>query len=99
MESIKECVTESTKKMLRDLFEKQFGTTDLTFTIEIGSNAGDNYFGVVYRILVKRNGNETSPENVVNLILKVPPQNLMRRKQFLSKQNFQRESMVYSEVN
>ncbi|XP_030382077.1 uncharacterized protein LOC115629698 [Scaptodrosophila lebanonensis] len=59
------------------------------FELERGSAKGDNYLGVVWRVRIF----ETSTPR--SLILKLPPQNRVRRKQFFARPCFLRETLAY----
>lgn len=88
-----ELPTEHSKEALRKVIEGLLGTPEYTSTITLGSNIGDNYIGVVYRITAT-----TTTSDSVNIILKLPPQNLARREQFFARPCFLRESLFYDEV-
>ncbi|XP_013097757.2 uncharacterized protein LOC106080772 [Stomoxys calcitrans] len=74
------------------LLDLKFGNKNYTYKIELVGKKGDNYMGIVYRIdvcatnLEKRN---------MKLILKVPPQNPLRRNQFFARPGFLREALAY----
>lgn len=59
------------------------------YTLELACAKGDNYLGVVWRIRV--------PPEAKSLVLKLPPQNAIRRKQFFAQPCFRRESLAYEE--
>lgn len=52
--------------------------------------------GEIYRILFKSNDESTDKSG--SLILKIPPRNLVRRKEFRSHELFFREITMYEEV-
>lgn len=66
---------------------------DCEVKIEAGSAKGDNYIGVVYRITVKPPKGKT-----LNIIAKLPPQNVARREQFFVRPCFLRESEFYDVI-
>lgn len=94
---------DSTKFALQNVISKKLGTNDYTYHIEKGSNAGDNYIGVVFRVIAKRKTKENDDTNNNNnnelrIILKIPPQNPARREQFFARSSFVREALVYEEI-
>lgn len=58
------------------------------YTLELACAKGDNYLGVVWRLHL--------PEGR-SLVLKLPPGNAIRRKQFFAQPCFKRESLAYEE--
>lgn len=60
-----------------------------------GSAKGDNYIGVVYRVSVK---NKSDKSDLLNLIVKLPPQNAARREQFFVRPCFVREADFYDNI-
>lgn len=92
----------STTEALKTLLTTKLNTNEFTYTIEKGSNVGDNYIGVVFRIIGKRSTQlPASPDkndNELHIILKIPPQNPARREQFFARSSFVREALVYDEI-
>jgi hypothetical protein len=62
-------------------------------TIDSASAKGDNYIGVLYRVTVKNAKSEK-----LNVIIKLPPQNIARREQFFARPCFLRESEFYDVI-
>lgn len=75
---------------------KDEGFTDYTVKSSSGSKHGDNFMGIMMRVLIKgcRNGRPT----VLSLMLKMPPLSKARRKQFKSALLFEREVYMYRSV-
>lgn len=80
---------------LNTFLDGKFGGQNYVYSIQEATKKGDNYMGVVYRILITNN---KKPGNNMKLILKVPPQNPLRREQFFVRPGFLRESLAYKEV-
>ncbi|EDW82231.1 uncharacterized protein Dwil_GK25686 [Drosophila willistoni] len=78
-----ETVRQTLRKLLEKLWPDRISTE---FELERASAKGDNYLGVVWRICVRPEG---------SLVLKLPPQNSVRRKQFFARPCFLRESLAY----
>src|SRR6202012_3513322 len=81
------------------------GTENFNLKISMGSSIGDNYIGVVYRVVAKNNEqpNETidtdhTKTNDLSIIVKLPPQNAARREQFFARPSFVKEIWIYDEV-
>lgn len=81
---------------LKEVIQNNLGNVD-DYEIEYsaGSGKGDNYIGILYRVIVrsKKDGNVK-----LNLIVKLPPQEIARREQFSVRPVFLRESQFYEEV-
>lgn len=75
------------------IFEKSY-----TLKIESGSSKGDNYIGVVYRATITHESEEENSSKSFNVIIKVPPHNPIRRKQFFARPCFLREALAYNEI-
>lgn len=99
-----ELPTDKCKTMLAEVISAQLGTDQYNLSITQGSNVGDNFIGVVYRISAHTNkynervATKKEQNKSVNIILKVPPQNLARREQFFARPCFLREVLLYDEV-
>lgn len=79
------------QQVLRQIIENNCGSVDDSdIEIEAASAKGDNYIGLLYRALVKRKN--------FKVIMKFPPQNAMRREQFMARPCFVRESEFYDDV-
>lgn len=81
---------------LKEIIEKKLGDFN-QFNIECtaGSNKGDNYLGVVYRIRVKC---KVDGSLKMSVILKSAPQHSARRNQFYVHEIYEREFTFYSEI-
>ncbi|XP_037932151.1 uncharacterized protein LOC119666944, partial [Teleopsis dalmanni] len=79
---------------LQHILEAKFPRCEYSYNIKKASAKGDNYIGEVFRIFVEVNANR---DKQFKLILKLPPQNLIRRKQFFARPCFLRESLAYEE--
>ncbi|KAL5275483.1 hypothetical protein ACFFRR_001384 [Megaselia abdita] len=66
--------------------------------IKSGSSKGDNYIGVVYRATVIQRKEKKDAKDNFSVIIKVPPQNPIRRKQFFARPCFLREALAYEEI-
>lgn len=89
------------RKALLETIENLLGSENFKINISSASKAGENNFsGIIHRVTVNEldeDGNENSP--ATNLILKVAPQNLLRRSQFVVRPAFVREIYSYEKVN
>lgn len=85
------------EKVLLEIIEnnlpKSIDDYDLKFSP--GSNKGDNYLGIVYRIRVI---DKSTNESKLNLILKLPPQNPVRRQEMTITNFFTREAKFYDDI-
>lgn len=79
---------------LKEVIESHFKTSQDNCEVKIsaGSEKGDNYIGVLYRVNVKYLKDELS------IIVKLPPQSLARREQFFARSCFVRESEFYEKI-
>lgn len=77
---------------LKEIIQNNLNDDEYEIAYSSGSNKGDNYIGIVYRIEVK------SKDKNLNLIAKLPPQELARREQFFVRPCFVRESQFYDDV-
>ncbi|XP_058819927.1 uncharacterized protein LOC131682462 [Topomyia yanbarensis] len=84
----------SSHRMLQELVRAELNTDEFTLDISAGSNKGDNYSCIIYRgrATCRRTGKQ------VSVIVKIPPQNEIRRKQFFVRPSFEREISVYNEI-
>lgn len=100
MDEFIELPTEQSKIVLKEIIENELGTKDYDFTISKGSNVGDNYIGVIYRVLAtrKNNNNKSDDADKIYIIIKLPPNNHARREQFFARPCFIREAWIYDEV-
>lgn len=88
--------TEQAKVRLDILLKEKFKLKDFSLQITPGSSKGDNYIGIVYRVLVK----DSSPQldKKLGFIIKMPPMHPQRREQFFARPCFLREITVYEEL-
>lgn len=83
------------KKAVLEIVEKNVEGKDIVIVCSAGSNKGDNYLGIVYRIDVK----DKNDANIkLSFVLKSAPQNEARREEFFAHAAFERESLFYEEV-
>lgn len=83
--------TEKYQQVLRRIIENNCGVVDdNVIKIDAASAKGDNYIGLLYRAVVKGKN--------FNVIIKLPPQNAIRREQFMARPCFIRESEFYDVV-
>lgn len=84
------------KETLAEIIKNQ-KIPEKNYKIKIGSGSskGDNYIGVVYRATVIHVEDE---KKIFSVIIKVPPQNPIRRKQFFARPCFLREALAYNEI-
>lgn len=94
--NIVELPTEQAKAALDTLLKEKFKLKDYSLQTTAGSSKGDNYIGIVYRVLV----NESIPklEKKLGFIVKMPPMHPQRREQFFARPCFLREITVYEEL-
>lgn len=78
---------------IKDFVRSRLGHEDYELKIGAGSKKGDNALGIIYRVEVFSKGVKK-----ISLILKVSPQNLSRRREFLTHEIFNRESEFYDEI-
>lgn len=96
--------SEKIQKTLKEFFTKKFNSNNVKITIETGTKNGDNFLGIVYRVTGEKqsesNGSQNGVENdrKLSIILKIAPTNKERREKFFSRQAFEREMFIYSEV-
>ncbi|ALC49699.1 CG2004 [Drosophila busckii] len=72
---------------VRQTLEQLLGHSD--YKLELACARGDNYLGVLWRLQL--------PEQQPSLVLKLPPQNAIRRKQFFARACFEREILAYEQ--
>ena len=97
-----EISSELIRETVEDFVENQLQSKGYTIDVSSASQSGENNFiGIVYRVtFAKDDKTENGTTNPVSkLILKVAPQNLARREQFISRPCFLREIYMYNEVN
>lgn len=88
------------RKALLETIEGQLQSKNFRIKVTSASKAGENNFiGIIHRATFTKldeDGNESGP--ATNLILKVAPQNLLRRSQFVVRPAFEREIYSYEKV-
>lgn len=88
------------RKAVLETIEDILQTKNFKLKVTSASKAGENNFiGIIHRITFHKldeDGNENGP--ATNLILKVAPQNLLRRSQFVVRPAFEREIYSYEKV-
>ncbi|XP_075157004.1 pinkman [Haematobia irritans] len=77
---------------VQTFLDGKFGYNNYIYQIQLVGKKGDNYMGIVYRIKVVSNNKQTT-----KIILKVPPQNELRRQQFFARPGFLREALAYEQ--
>ena len=87
--------TEIYRNTLREIVKSNCDVAieECELKIEAGSAKGDNYIGVIYRVTVK-----TPTGKTLNVIVKLPPQNLARREEFFAGPCFLREAEFYDVI-
>lgn len=90
---------------LNELFSERLQTENFKVCIESGSKNGDNFIGVVYRVIGEKIPSDDANKSgkgagakKLKIILKVAPQSLSRRERFFSRPCFLREIFIYNEV-
>lgn len=88
------------RRALLETIEDLLQSKDYKIHVTSASKAGENNFiGIIYRISVTNlNGNENESNPITSLILKVAPQNLLRRQNFVIRPAFMREIYSYEKV-
>lgn len=95
MEDAIELPTASSRSHLNEVVKSILATDDFDLKTLMGSSIGDNYIGVVYRVLATTND---AKKDDLSVIVKLPPQNTARREQFFAGPSFMKEIWVYDEV-
>lgn len=86
------------KSALVKIIKNKIHDKSYKIEIESGSSKGDNYIGVVYRATVTHESEEANASTNFSVIIKVPPHNPIRRKQFFARPCFLREALAYNEI-
>lgn len=87
------------RKALCETMEKQLKTNKYKLSVSSASKAGENNFiGIIYRVVFSTDNVENGKSSKLQLILKVAPQNTVRREQFLARPAFMREIYTYETV-
>lgn len=104
MEENLDLPTENSRKHLNEVIKSILNTENFDLNISMGSSIGDNYIGVVYRVVATineyKNGTNDSDnaKKRLSIIVKLPPQNAARREQFFARPSFIKEIWIYDEV-
>lgn len=98
--ALSEISSHMVRKAVLETIEGLLKSKNCKINVTSASKAGENNFiGIIYRISFSKlseDGNEVGPAQ--NLILKVAPQNLLRRSQFVVRPAFVREIYSYEKV-
>lgn len=87
------------RKALCETIEQQLKSNKYKLVVSSASKAGENNFiGIIYRVIFGTDGNENGKNPNLQLILKVAPQNVVRRDQFFARPAFMREIYTYETV-
>lgn len=88
------------RKAVLETIEQQLQTKNFKVKVTSASKAGENNFiGIIHRITFwKADEDEIENGPAASLILKVAPQNLLRRSQFVVRPAFEREIYSYEKV-
>ncbi|XP_031627329.1 uncharacterized protein LOC116343426 [Contarinia nasturtii] len=97
---LSEISSELIRTTVRETVENELKSNNYKINVSSASQSGDNNFiGVVYRVsFCKEKKIENGVNSISKLILKVAPQNVARREQFMSRPCFLREIYLYNEV-
>lgn len=96
--------TESSRLHLNEVIKSILNEENFDLKISMGSSVGDNYNGVVYRVVATINEHQNSTNDIdcvkkrLSLIVKLPPRNAARREQFFARPSFIKEIWIYDEV-
>nr|CAD7258966.1 unnamed protein product [Timema shepardi] len=85
------------QELVSDIVTKNEGFTDVKYTFTKGSNAGDNFVGVIHRITAEGRSHDNKKQ-VVSFIVKCMPDSQERRKQFGSNTFFDNEIVFYDQI-
>lgn len=72
------------------------GLSDYTFELSAGSNVGDNYMGIIHRVILRGQRNHAPTE--LPLIIKISSSNEIRCKEFQFNKLFERKALVYNKI-
>lgn len=93
--------SELIRSALRETIENKLKLKKYSIKLNSASKAGENNFiGEVFRVTIfeeDNNGNSENPQEH-NLILKIAPQNVVRRERWNTRAGFLREMYMYNEV-
>ncbi|XP_055845868.1 uncharacterized protein LOC129911893 [Episyrphus balteatus] len=91
---------DAVRSALLEIIHNNIPTKNYTLQTEKGSSIGDNYVGIVHRLIIsyEESDNKGSLEpKKMSIFVKVPPDNIQRRNQFFARPCFLRESLMYDE--
>lgn len=84
-------LSKSLQSVVDQCIREEFGLKNFETILSAGCVKGDNYIGVIYRVSIKMHP-------TLGLIVKIPPQHVIRREQFSARQCFLREIKVYTDL-
>lgn len=93
-----ELPTESSRSHLNEVVKSILATDNFNLKTSMGSSIGDNFIGVVYRVVATANASNDASKADLSIIVKLPPQNTARREQFFAGHSFEKEIWVYDQV-
>lgn len=70
------------------------GFQNYTFNIEAGSGVGDGFVGILFKVTIIENNSDKQ----IHVVVKAPPENMARRRDFGAMEMFEREVYVYNVV-
>lgn len=70
------------------------GFQNYSFNIEAGSGVGDGFVGILFKVTIIENDSDKQ----LHVVVKAPPENMARRKDFGAMEMFEREVYVYNVV-
>lgn len=85
---------DAVRSTLLDLIHNNIPTKNYVIQIEQGSSKGDNYIGIVHKLIISYEDEKHKPKKF-NIFVKVPPDNIQRRNQFFARPCFLREAFMY----
>ncbi|KNE87245.1 hypothetical protein PSTG_19374, partial [Puccinia striiformis f. sp. tritici PST-78] len=88
--------THAVRAELEHLLERKFPQRKYHYTLAKATAKGENYVSIVYRVKLEFLDASKSDEEY-SVILKVPPQNEARRKQFAARACFLKETKAFLE--
>lgn len=94
--ALAEILSEYVRAAVIEIIKNQLKTNDFAIETSSASKAGENNFiGIIYRVSCSKQNEKT---RTTNLIVKVAPQNALRRSQFVVRPAFIREIYSYEKV-
>lgn len=89
-------VSDLIRNDLRQVLVKELGSEKIDWKVEAGSAKGDNFIGIVYRVVGKLTENDAVTS--ISVILKIAPTSKARREAIAMREVFLREIKIYEEV-